>query len=62
MAQLSQWGVPLTVLAMSMLTLLLGVVLNRYQAYQTDVRAVVRRLESGTAALVEARAATATRT
>lgn len=57
MAQLSQWGVPLAVLAMSMLTLVLGVAVNRYQTYQTDVRAVVRRLESGTAELVAALAA-----
>lgn len=57
MAQLSQWGVPLTVLAMLMLTLALNVALNRYQAYQTDVRVLVRRLESGTAELVAALAA-----
>ena len=57
MAQLGQWGMPLTVLAMLMLALAMGSVLNRYQAYQSDVRALVRRLDSGATAIMVALAA-----
>ena len=57
MAQLGQWGMPLTVLAMLALALALAAALNRYQALQIDVRALVRHLDSGATALVAAFAA-----
>ena len=59
MAQLGQWGTPLAVLAMLMLAAAMGSALNRYQVYQTDVRALVRRLDSGATALLAALAALA---
>lgn len=57
MAQLGQWGMPLTVLAMLVLASAMGSALNRYQAYQSDVRALVRQLDSGATALLAALAA-----
>ena len=54
MTGLEQWGVPLTVLGMLLLTLLMAAILKRYQAYQADVRATVRHLDARVAELVAA--------
>lgn len=54
MTLLEQWGVPLAVLGMLLLTLLMAAVLSRYQAYQADVRVSVRHLYAHAAELVAA--------
>ncbi len=54
MTLLEQWGVPLAVLGMLLLTLLMAAVLSRYQAYQADVRVAVRHLYPHAAELVAA--------
>lgn len=54
MTSLEQWGVPLAVLGMLLLTLFMAAVLKRHQAHQVEVRAAVRRLDSGLAALSSA--------
>lgn len=54
MTLLEQWGVPLAVLGMLLLTLLMAAVLSRYQAYQADVRVAVRHLYAHAAELVAA--------
>jgi hypothetical protein len=51
---LEQWGVPLAVLGMLLLTLFMAAVVSRYQAYQADVRVAVRHLYAHAAELVAA--------
>lgn len=51
---LEQWGVPLAVFAMLLLTLVMAAVLNRYQAFQANVRVAVRRLDVGVAEVTAA--------
>ena len=54
MTLLEQWGVPLAVLGMLLLTLFMAAVVSRYQAYQADVRVAVRHLYAHAAELVAA--------
>ena len=54
MTSLEQWGVPLAVLGMLLLTLFMVAVLNRYQAHQALVSTAVNRLEKGLAGIADA--------
>jgi len=49
-----EWGVPLAVLGLLSATLLMGALVNRYQAHQALVGSRVRRLEAGAAQIAEA--------
>jgi len=49
-----EWGTPLAVLGLLLATLLMGSLVNRYQAHQALVGSRVRRLEAGAAQIAEA--------